>query len=168
MPEHHRFDLIVVGSGAAGLSAALRAVEVSERARVLVLSSGPLLAGSSPRAQGGVAAAIGADDAPALHAADTVAVGGGLNDARAVDVLTREGPRVLPAGLASEAGLGVEAGHARRRILPAGGGATGLVLTSTLLERARSHAAITLLAGTAVTALVRIGGRVSGARTADG
>ena len=56
-----RFDLIVVGSGAAGLSAALRGAELG--ARVAVLTAGPLLAGSSPRAQGGVAAAVGADDA---------------------------------------------------------------------------------------------------------
>ena len=91
MPEPLRFDLIVVGSGAAGLSAALRAAELG--ARVAVVTAGPLLAGSSPRAQGGVAAAVGADDAPALHAADTLAVGAGLNDASAVDVLTREGSR---------------------------------------------------------------------------
>ena len=48
-----------------------------------MLTAGSLLAGSSPRAQGGVAAAIGADDTPALHAADTLLVGAGLNDARA-------------------------------------------------------------------------------------
>src|SRR5690349_24409762 len=90
MPERS-FDLIVVGSGAAGLSAALRAAE--RGARVAVLTAGALLAGSSPRAQGGVAAAVGADDAPALHTADTLAVGAGLNDASAVDVLTHEGRR---------------------------------------------------------------------------
>src|SRR5690349_11256983 len=101
-------DLLVVGSGAAGLSAALRAADLG--ASVAVLTAGPLLAGSSPRAQGGVAAALGADDAPALHAADTLAVGAGLNDAAAVDVLTREGSRSVhelwQAGLAFEDGLG--------------------------------------------------------------
>src|SRR5207244_9658003 len=87
------YDLIVVGSGAAGLSAALRAVDVDPAARVGVLTAGAVLAGSSPRAQGGVAAAIGADDAPSLHAADTFAVGAGLNDADAVAVLTSDGGR---------------------------------------------------------------------------
>src|SRR5215467_2353662 len=86
-----RFDLVVVGSGAAGLSAALRAADLGTR--VAVLTAGPLLAGSSPRAQGGVAAAIGADDTPALHARDTLLVGAGLNDASAVDVLTHFGTR---------------------------------------------------------------------------
>src|SRR3981081_1209265 len=87
------FDLIVVGSGAAGLSAALRAAELGARGGVL--TAGELLVGSSVRAQGGIAAAVGADDAPALHTADTLAVGAGLNDVAAVDVLTREGSRSL-------------------------------------------------------------------------
>src|ERR687888_79284 len=115
------FDLVVIGSGAAGLSAALRAASFG--ARVSVLTAGPLLAGSSPRAQGGVAAAVGADDAPALHAADTLAVGAGLNDVSAVDVLTREGSQALRQlwddGVPFEDDLGLEAGHARRRILHA-------------------------------------------------
>ena len=70
-------------------------------ADVAVLTAGQLLAGSSPRAQGGVAAAVGADDAPALHAADTLAVGAGLNDASAVDVLTREGTFLIEDGVLS-------------------------------------------------------------------
>jgi L-aspartate oxidase len=149
------FDLIVVGSGAAGLSAALRAAELG--ARVCVLTAGELLAGSSVRAQGGIAAAVGADDAPALHAADTLAVGAGLNDAAAVDVLTREGSRSLQhmwaAGTPFDDTLGLEAGHARRRILHAGGGATGQVLTSALLERATRHPRISLLDHSPVSSL---------------
>ena len=150
------FDLLVVGSGAAGLSAALRAAELG--ARTAVLTAGPLLAGSSPRAQGGVAAAVGADDAPALHAADTLAVGAGLNDATAVDVLTREGSRSVrqlwDEGVPFEDDLGLEAGHARRRILHAGGGATGQVLTSALLERALAEPRITLFDHSPVAALL--------------
>ena len=150
------FDLIVVGSGAAGLSAALRAAALG--ARTAVLTAGPLLAGSSPRAQGGVAAAVGADDAPALHAADTLAVGAGLNDATAVDVLTREGSRSVRQlwddGVPFEDDLGLEAGHARRRILHAGGGATGQVLTSALLARALAEPCITLLDHSPVAALL--------------
>jgi L-aspartate oxidase len=153
--EKH-FDLLVVGSGAAGLSAALRAAELG--ASVGILTAGALLAGSSPRAQGGVAAAVGVDDAPALHAADTLAVGAGLNDASAVDVLTREGSRSVRQlwddGVPFEDDLGLEAGHARRRILHAGGGATGQVLTSALLERAIENPRIALLDHSPVSALV--------------
>jgi L-aspartate oxidase len=159
------FDLIVVGSGAAGLSAALRAADLG--ARVGVLTAGQLLAGSSARAQGGVAAAVGVDDAPALHAADTLAVGAGLNDASAVDVLTREGSRSMQQlwddGMPFDDDLGLEAGHARRRILHAGGGATGHVLTSALIDRATRHPRIALFENSPVTALDRTGGRVSGA-----
>ena len=162
------YDLIVVGSGAAGLSAALRAVDLDASARVGVLTAGALLAGSSPRAQGGVAAAVGADDAPALHAADTLAVGAGLNDAAAVAVLTSEGSRSIQslsdAGMRFEHDLGLEAGHARRRILHAGGGATGQVLTSALLERASQHPRIWLHDHAPVSALEKTARRVTGAR----
>ncbi|MDQ6669870.1 MAG: FAD-dependent oxidoreductase [Chloroflexota bacterium] len=162
------FDVIVVGSGAAGLSAALRAVELDSSARVGVLTAGSLLAGSSPRAQGGVAAAVGADDTPSLHAADTLAVGAGLNDAAAVAVLTNEGSRSIEglsnAGMRFENDLGLEAGHGRRRILHAGGGATGQVLTSALLERARQHPRIRLHDHAPVTALEKTANRVSGVR----
>jgi L-aspartate oxidase len=158
------FDLIVVGSGAAGLSAALRAADLG--ARVAVLTAGSLLAGSSPRAQGGVAAAIGADDTPALHAEDTILVGAGLNDARAVDVLTRFGTRSVQrlrdAGVPFAEDLGLEAGHHRRRILHAGGGATGQVLTGALLGRARGHSRISLFDHSPVSALRLNGSQVTG------
>ncbi|MGI9146877.1 MAG: L-aspartate oxidase [Chloroflexota bacterium] len=164
--EHSAADLIVVGSGAAGLSAALRAAD--QGASVRLLTAGPLLAGSSPRAQGGVAAAVGADDAPAVHAADTNAVGAGLNDALAVDVLTRRGRESLQhlraCGIPFDHDLGLEAGHTRRRILHAGGGATGQVLTGALLEHARRHPRICLVDHSPVSALEQRSGRVVGVR----
>jgi L-aspartate oxidase len=167
MTSSFSFDLVVVGSGTAGLSAALRAADLG--ARVAVLTAGPLLAGSSPRAQGGVAAAIGADDTPALHARDTLLVGAGLNDARAVDVLTRDGTRSVQrlreAGVPFAADLGLEAGHARRRILHAGGGATGQVLTSALLARAQAQPRITLFDHSPVTSLAIQDARVAGVHT---
>jgi L-aspartate oxidase len=160
------FDLIVIGSGAAGLSAALRAAELG--ARVAVLTAGAALAGSSPRAQGGVAAAVGADDAPALHSADTLAVGAGLNDASAVDVLTHAArgsvQRLLDDGIGFEQDLGLEAGHARRRILHAGGGATGQVLSRALFDRARLDRRIWIFDHAPVWSLDRQSSRVIGAR----
>jgi L-aspartate oxidase len=162
-------DLIVVGSGAAGLAAALRAADMG--ASVALLSAGPLLSGSSPRAQGGVAAAMSADDAPELHAADTVAVGAGLNDRAAVRVLTHEGSRSLrdlQAYVPFESDLGLEAGHARRRILHAGGAATGHVLTSALLARALAHPRISPRADTIAQRLLVRRGRVGGVRTTRG
>src|SRR5271170_800088 len=84
------FDgVLVIGAGLAGLSAALAAAP----RKALVLSGAPLGEGcSSAWAQGGMAAALAADDTPALHAADTIAAGAGLCDPTAVDILTREGP----------------------------------------------------------------------------
>jgi L-aspartate oxidase len=158
------YDVVVVGSGAAGLSAALRAAELG--AHVAVLTAGSALAGSSPRAQGGIAAAVASDDAPALHAADTLSVGAGLNDRGAVAVLTRDAPTsVQKFGELFEGDLGLEAGHARRRILHAGGGATGQVLSNDLIGRAKTNALITLFEHAQVSALQQRDGRVVGART---
>jgi len=163
-------DLLVVGSGAAGLSAALRAADLG--ATVTVITGGAPLAGSSPRAQGGVAAALAADDAPDLHAADTVAVGAGLNDRAAVAVLTREGSRsmrhLLDAGVPFDADLGLEAGHGRRRILHAGGAATGQVLTAALLARVEAHPSITLRTHTPARSVLVSDGRVAGVLTSSG
>ena len=117
-------DVVIVGAGVAGLSAALalapRRVQVVTKTR---LGAG----GSSPWAQGGVAAAVGPDDSPALHAADTIAVAGGLADADVVDLLTREGPAAIRRLVALGArldrddqqafALGREAAHSRSRIL---------------------------------------------------
>lgn len=165
-------DLIVVGSGVAGLSAALAAAEAG--ARVHLLTAGPLMAGSSPRAQGGVAAAVGADDSPALHARDTLAVGAGLNDPRAVGVLVEEGRtvvrRLLADGVPFDGGalhphLGLEAGHARRRILHAGGGATGRALTAALVARAVEHLNVSVHPHTPAEELLLRDGRVVGVRS---
>ena len=82
-------DLCVVGTGVAGLTAALTAAD--RGARVRLITAGPALSGSSRWAQGGIAAAIGPDDYPSLHEADTLAVGADLNDAEAVHVLVTEG-----------------------------------------------------------------------------
>ncbi|MBF6612607.1 MAG: FAD-binding protein [Chloroflexi bacterium] len=167
-------DLIIVGSGVAGLTAALAAAE--RGADTLVLTAGPLLSGSSRWAQGGIAAAVGEGDSPILHAADTVAVGGGLNDREAVDLLVREGRgavlKLVKSGVPFEGNaegpdLGLEAGHSRRRVLHARGGATGAMLSETLLAQASRNARITLLPDTPVSKLLTSGGRVSGVVSGD-
>ena len=85
----HHDGVLVIGAGLAGLTAAMAAAP----RKALVLSPTPLNTGcSSAWAQGGMAAALGADDAPALHAADTLAAGAGLCDPAMVEILTREGP----------------------------------------------------------------------------
>jgi L-aspartate oxidase len=138
-----RSEVLVVGSGAAGLTAALGCAPL----RATVLTKARLgTGGSSPWAQGGIAAAVGSDDAPALHAADTIAAGAGLNDPHVVDILTAEGPERVKALLALGAhfdldgegtlSLGREAAHSRRRILHARD-ATGAEVVRTLVEAVR-------------------------------
>jgi L-aspartate oxidase len=165
-------ELIVVGSGVAGLSAALAAAEAG--ARVALLTASALLSGSSPWAQGGIAAALGDDDRPELHAEDTLAVGAGLNDAEAVGVLTRGGRAVarelLATGVPFDRGpagpdLGLEAGHHRRRILHAGGGATGRAVTEALLARVVEHPRVRVRAHTPAETLIVENGRVTGVRS---
>jgi L-aspartate oxidase len=171
-PDHHSADLIVVGSGVAGLSAALAAADAG--ARVALLTGGALLSGSSPRAQGGIAAAVGADDRPELHAADTLAVGAGLNSPQAVHVLVHGGRTavqdLLATGVPFDGGpqhpeLGLEAGHGRRRILHANGTATGRALTMALLARVVEHPCVAVHAQTAAEALVAEESRIVGVRS---
>ncbi len=136
-------DLVVVGAGAAGLTAALTASALGAHVALLTAAGSSLDAGSSPRAQGGIAAALGPDDSPARHAADTLAVGAALNDPAAVDTLVAEGKLAVEQLLAdgvpfetvdgsSQPELGLEAGHSRHRIVHAGAGATGRVLSQAL------------------------------------
>lgn len=167
-------EVVIVGTGLAGLAATLAAVE--RGAEVTLLTAGSVLSGSSPWAQGGVAAAVGADDSPALHAADTLAVGVGLNDAAAVAVLTRDGRRaaqdLIAAGVPFDRGqagpdLGLEAGHGRRRILHAGGGATGRAVTEALLARVIEHPLVRMRPHTPADELVLDGGRVVGVRSGE-
>jgi len=126
--------------------------------RVLVLSRAPLGAeGSTLWAQGGVAAAIGADDSPALHAADTIAAGDGLADpaiaaqfARAapdaIETLSRLGARFDRARDGAYA-LGLEAAHSRARIVHAGGDGTGREIMRALVAAARQTRSIDILEG---------------------
>jgi L-aspartate oxidase len=131
---------VIVGSGIAGLWAAWR-LAASGR-RCILLTKGALGDSASAWAQGGIAAALGPGDSPALHAADTLAAGSGLADPEAVRVLTTEGPDrirdLLSLGAhfdrASDGSLrfGLEAAHSRHRILHADGDRTGAAMVRSL------------------------------------
>ena len=119
-------DVVVVGSGAAGLTAALTAAERDQR--VLLLTKESLGGGSTPFAQGGMAAVTGPDDSFELHARDTMAAGAGVCEPSAVRELVSAAPAVISwlASLGADLGYGhLEGGHSRRRIVHAGGDAVG-------------------------------------------
>ena len=120
--------MVVVGSGAAGLAAALTAA--GHGRRVLLLTKDGVGGGATPLAQGGLAAAIGPGDAPALHQRDTLDAGAGLCDPAAVAALVREAPgeiiRLAARGARlDQTALHLEGGHSRNRIVTAGGDAIG-------------------------------------------
>ena len=87
------FDVAIVGAGVAGLVAALDLLEADPKLRIAVIDKGEMgSTGSTPLAQGGMAAAVGRDDSPQAHAEDTMVAGDGLCDPRAVEVMATEGP----------------------------------------------------------------------------
>ncbi|MGH3241761.1 MAG: L-aspartate oxidase [Spirillospora sp.] len=134
-------DVVVIGSGIAGLVAALRC---RPRGRVLLVTKALLDAGSTRWAQGGIAAALAPDDTPEEHLADTLTAGVGLCDEDAVRALVNEGPDavrgLIELGAAFDRSVGGEieltreGGHHRRRIAHAGGDATGAEISRALLS----------------------------------
>jgi L-aspartate oxidase len=146
--------LVVVGGGVAGLFAALCAAAEGE---VLVVTKGPLLWTSSLLAQGGIAAAVGEDDSPGLHAEDTLRTGRGLCRPSAVKVLTGEAPAriqdLVELGVDFDEGLGLEGGHSRRRVVHAGGAATGDRVERVLAERVLEHPRIRVSEGERMVSL---------------
>ncbi len=149
-----RGRVVIIGAGIAGLMTAL---ELAPRPAV-VLSKGALGAESSTLwAQGGLAAAMGAGDSPALHATDTLAAGDGLGDAAIVDQFTRAAPAAIfelaRLGVrfdrADNGGfaLGLEAAHAQARIVHAGGDGAGRELMRALVAAARATPSIDILEG---------------------
>jgi L-aspartate oxidase len=137
-------DVVVVGSGIAGLTTALHLSRQSAL-RVLLVTKDVLAAGSTRWAQGGIAAALGIGDSPDQHFADTIVAGAGVCDDAAVRVLVREGPAAVrelaqmgarfDLALDGELSLGREGGHHRDRIAHAGGDATGAEIERALVTR---------------------------------
>jgi L-aspartate oxidase len=142
-PVSQRFDFLIVGSGIAGLYAALVA---RQHGSVCILTKGSIDECNTKYAQGGIAAAVGADDGPEMHLRDTVAAGAGLVDEDAARILVdAAADRIhdlvtfgVPFDSADgEVSLGREAAHSRNRILHAGGDSTGAHIEISLSSVAR-------------------------------
>ncbi len=167
----HRTDVVVVGSGIAGLSAARHARAAGHA--VTVVTKVTIGAGSTRWAQGGIAAALDPADSPADHLGDTLAAGAGLCDEAAVRVLVEEGPdrvrELIGAGARfdREPGGGLaltrEGGHRTDRIVHAGGDATGAEVQRALEEAVRADPGITVVEHALVLDLLAgPGGRAAG------
>ena len=169
-----RGDFLVIGSGIAGLRAALTLAESGD---VVVLTKADPAESNTGYAQGGIAAALGPDDSPGLHARDTLAAGDGLCDPDAVDVLVREGPKyvveLLEWGAAFDRdtdgspALAREAAHSVRRVLHARD-ATGREIGRLLWSRVSANPRIRVLQDARATELVISGGACRGARYVGG
>ena len=163
-----KFDTVIIGSGLAGLTAAYFS---SKFGSVAIVTKSELDTSNSYYAQGGIAAAIGPDDTPDLHMKDTLVAGRGLCDEDAVKILVNEGrERVLEfVGMGMEFDqkdgefiLGLEGGHSKRRILHAGGDATGKKLTCFILEKVKEIKNIVPFEYTTALKLLKTEGAVSG------
>ncbi len=175
---HRRtFDVLVLGGGIAGLTAAIGA---ARRWRVGLLTKSTFDDTTTFLAQGGIAAALGPSDSTDLHFKDTVLAGAGLCDEEAVRVLVSEGPdrvrelmEICPRfdKVDGEIVLGREGAHSVPRVVHAGGDATGSEVSSALAEAARVGSRVQLYEDEFVIDLLTIGGRCVGALTlnlADG
>lgn len=149
--EH--YDVIIVGSGLAGLTLALH---LADARRVAVISKRALLDSASDWAQGGIAAVLSGEDSIEAHVRDTLVAGAGLCDEAVTREILRQGPEMIrwlmDQGVAftrdpdSDTGLHLtrEGGHSHRRIVHAAD-ATGHAVQTALIARARSHPNLTLL-----------------------
>ena len=173
MTPDEPLDVVVVGGGAAGLYSALTAADAGSRVAMVLRK--PLSESSSFWAQGGLAAAIGPDDSPEQHVEDTIAAGRGACRRSAAELLAREAPGVvwelqrrgihfdlLPDESLS---LALEGGHSRRRVVHAGGAATGRRITERLAELAAEDERIDVIERTSAVALWSDGQRCHGVIT---
>jgi len=163
-------DVTVVGAGAAGLFCALTASGAG--ARVALISRSALPGSASYWAQGGIAAALAVGDSPDRHARDTLEAGRGAARPSAVRALCEEAPErvrdlqrmgvVFDADRHGALALGLEGGHSARRVVHAGGAATGRRITRQLAALAARDERIEVLEGASATAVLTRGGRCAG------
>jgi L-aspartate oxidase len=159
----------VIGAGVAGLVTALSLSPLP----VVLFTCGHLPSDAATAwAQGGIAAAMGEDDAPELHAADTLAAGAGLSEPHVARMVARDAADGIAALAAwgvsfdrdtgGALALGLEGAHSRRRILHAGGDGSGVAILSALLAAARASASIEIVEGFQATDIVLRDGRAVG------
>ncbi|MFF8445190.1 L-aspartate oxidase [Streptomyces californicus] len=163
-------DVVVVGSGVAGLTAALRCAAAG--LDTVVVTKARLDDGSTRWAQGGIAAALGEGDTPEQHLDDTLVAGAGLCDEEAVRTLVTEGPdavrRLIGTGAhfdttdGGDIALTREGGHHRRRIAHAGGDATGAEISRALVAAVREAALHTIENALVLDLLTDAEGRTAG------
>jgi L-aspartate oxidase len=169
-------ELAVVGAGAAGLYTALSAARLGSQ--VTLVSATPLAGASSYWAQGGLAAALAADDSPARHLADTLTAGRGAVRESAARVLCDEAPAAVEdlarlgvtfdADRTGHLALGLEGGHSRRRIVHAGGAATGRRIIRELSALAAENDRIAVLEGRSTVRILTTDGRATAVQLDDG
>lgn len=165
------FDYVVVGSGLAGLYSALCA---SKYGKVALVTKDEITDSNSYNAQGGIAAVSDKDDVPQYHFEDTIVAGRGLCDHPSVNILVNEGPQLIRELIRSgmkfdvtesgELALGLEGGHHRRRILHAGGDATGRMVTSFVIGKVLGNKNIEVIPHCALTGILVNGDRCEGVR----
>src|SRR5687768_6990722 len=171
MTDRIRSRFLIIGSGIAGLHTAWRASQTDD---VILLTKRSLFDSATAYAQGGIAAALGAGDSPALHRRDTLAAGAALCDREAVEVLVEEGParvqELFAAGARFDLApggrfkLGREAAHSRNRIVHAHGDQTGAEVARTLIERVRENKHVDVIEAARVLDLLVRNGECLGVR----
>ena len=169
-------SVLVLGSGVAGLTAALDA-DGREGVEVTLVTKAALDQSNTWYAQGGVAVVTADDDTVASHVADTLAAGAGLSDDDAVEVLCAEGPdavaHLVERGVLFDVhdghlALGLEAAHSHERILHAGGDATGAAIAAALIARLRESGVRVLEDAMTVDLLVEVPSTGSGSGSGSG
>lgn len=164
------YDYIIAGSGLAGLYTAYHAAAYG---KVALLTKSGITESNSYFAQGGIAAVTDEDDAPSLHFEDTIIAGRGLCDYPAVDILVNEGPQrireLIEEGMHFDMedgslALGLEGGHHRKRILHAGGDATGRMVTSFMISKVINHPRIDIFENHSVIGILQEEGVCYGVR----
>lgn len=169
LPPEVKSDFLIIGSGLAGLYAALYASKFGE---VTILTKSTVEESNSFWAQGGIAAAIDPEDSAWFHIEDTLRAGRGLCNERAVELLVNEGIErvadLIDLGMEFDMGdkgldLGLEGGHTKRRILHAGGSSTGREMVRFLIAAVEENPGITKYESTGVVKFLSRDGRCYGA-----